>query len=345
MLKFSSTWLWSSRSWPARLARFALLPPSLAYRAGMSVRNRAYAMRLLARSEADVPVVSVGNLTVGGSGKTPIASWIAGYYDGKGIQPGIVLRGYGGDEGRVHRRLVESAIVVESPDRLAGTNEAARGGAEVVILDDAFQRLDIERDLNIVLVSTESGRAAPWTLPAGPWREGFSALRRADLVIVTRKRAGEEPAVAMANRVQRLIGSKPVVRARLGVSGFRGLLSGSQYPVSTVRKRKILAAPGIADPFSLAAQCRSLGAEVRLLPFPDHVAFSAAEVTQLLHLGTRVDYVVVTEKDAVKLEGIWPDGEPEPLVAGLDVEWEDGQIELQAALDMVVFGANRHSDY
>jgi len=337
----NSAWLWSSRSVTARAARLALIPPSLAYRAAMAVRNRAYDMKLLSSAEADVPVVSVGNLTVGGSGKTPISSWIARYYAGEGIQPGIVLRGYGGDEARVHRRLAQSAIVVESPDRVAGSNQAAASGAQVVILDDAFQRLDIERDLNIVLISAESGRAVRWTLPAGPWREGVSALKRADLVVVTRKRAGLGPARAMADRVQRIIGSRPVVRARLGISGFRGLLSGRAFPAETMENRRILAAPGIADPKSLAVQCRRLGAEVRLLPFADHEAFSASDVREILHLRTRVDYVVVTEKDAVKLEWLWPDAEPEPLVAILDVVWEEGQIDLQAALDMVVFDAER----
>lgn len=310
----------------------------------MAVRNRAYGLRLLERQEADVPVVSVGNLTVGGSGKTPISSWIAKYYARQGIQPGIVLRDYGGDEARVHRRLVEAAIVVESVDRVAGSNEAAASGAQVVILDDAFQRLDIERDLNIVLVSAESGRAARWTLPAGPWREGFAAVKRADLVVVTRKRAGIEAAKRMADRVSRFVGSRPVVRAKLEISGFRGLHSGIMFPIETLDQSRVLVAAGIADPTSLAAQCRTRGAEVRLLPFADHEAFSASDVQDLLHLRTRVDYVVVTEKDAVKLEGLWPESAPEPLVAILDVLWEEGQADLQSALDMVMFGAERDLD-
>ena len=137
------------------------------YKATMALRARAYHMGLLARTEVPVPVVAIGNLTVGGSGKTPICSWIARYYGAKGLQAGIVLRGYGSDEGKVHRRLAESAIVIENPDRVAGALEASANGAEVIILDDAFQRMDIVRDMNIVLISTESSRAARWTLPAG----------------------------------------------------------------------------------------------------------------------------------------------------------------------------------
>jgi tetraacyldisaccharide 4'-kinase len=306
----------------------------------MAIRIGAYRLRLLASDEAPVPVVSVGNLTVGGSGKTPVSSWIAKYYIQRGLQPGIVLRDYGGDEALVHRRLAEDAVVVASADRVAGAKQAVRGGAQVIILDDAFQRLDIDRDLNIVLVSAESSRAAPWTLPAGPWREGFASLARADLVVVTRKRASPAASEGMVRRVVRATGQRiPVAQARLGIAGFRGLTTGQLYPVGTLQGTRVLAAPGIADPKSFAAQCRDFGAEVRLLPFEDHRGFSVEDVKQILHLSRRVDYVVVTEKDAVKLGNLWPQGGPEPLVATLDVLWESGQTEVEAALDMAVFGA------
>ncbi len=338
----SAAWLWSSRSLTARVARLALLPPSLAYRAGMALRTTAYNWRLLSRDEAPVPVVSVGNLTVGGSGKTPMSSWIAKYYGSKGLQPGIVLRDYGGDEARVHRRLVEDAIVVASADRVAGARQAASSGAEVIILDDAFQRLDIDRDLNVVLVSAESGHAAPWTLPAGPWREGFAALERADLAVVTRKRASEAATQAMVDRVSRSVAARvPVAQARLGIVSFRGMTTGHIHPVDTLEGSRVLAAPGIADPKSLVSQCQNFGAEVRLLPFDDHEAFSRDDVKQILHLSRRVDYVVVTEKDAVKLLDLWPQEGPEPLVAMLDVVWERGQVDVETALDMVVLDVYR----
>jgi len=259
--------LWSERSLRARLARLALLPPSLLYRAAMAFRTRAYGVGLLRRSEVPLPVVAVGNLTVGGSGKTPVCNWIARYYTDQGLQPGIVLRGYGGDEGMVHRRLAESAIVIENPDRVAGALEASANGADVVVLDDAFQRLDIVRDLNIALVSTESGRAVRWTLPAGPWREGIKALRRADLIVVTRKRADRHSAERMAERVARISRDCPVAIARLGVTGFNGMLSGDAVPVESLSGARVIAAAGIADPYTFACECSDLGARVRFLSF------------------------------------------------------------------------------
>jgi tetraacyldisaccharide 4'-kinase len=318
------------------MTRLALLPPSLMYRAVMAARARAYRLHLLRQAEVPVPVISVGNLTVGGSGKTPIASWIARYYVDRGRQPGIVLRGYGDDEGKVHRRLVEEAIVVENPDRTAGATAAVEGGADVLILDDAFQRLDIVRDLNIVLMSAESGFAVRWTLPAGPWREGWRALRRADFLIITRKRATMESAEEMAARVENIAPRRPLAIARLGVTGFRGLLSGDRLPTESLEGAVVLAVAGVADPHAFAAQCRSFGAEVQAMPLDDHHEFGQRDLRRMLQVGNRVDYVVVTEKDAVKLRSLWPDQAPEPLVACLDVAWEVGRPDLETALDTAV---------
>ena len=180
-------WLWAQRSPGARLLRLILIPPAYLYQFLSAARAKAYAMRLLPSEIPTVPTIAVGNLTVGGSGKTPIATWIAQYYASRGVRPGIVLRGYGHDEGDVHRLRTPDAVVVENPDRLAAAREAVARGAKVLVLDDAYQRLDVGRDLNIAVVSAESSRAVRWTLPAGPWREGWNALRRADLVIITRK--------------------------------------------------------------------------------------------------------------------------------------------------------------
>lgn len=329
----SVQWLWTSRSMPARLVRFALLPPTMLFRAGAALRVQAYRWRLFPRTNPSIPVVAVGNLTVGGSGKTPVTAWIARYYSEHGCEPAIVLRGYGGDEASVHRRLVEDAIVIENPDRAVGIEAAARAGAQVAVLDDAFQRLDVARDLNVALISTESTGAVRWTLPAGPWREGWRALRRADFIVVTRKRASAEAARSVAKRVTRAAPNARVAIARLGVTRFRGLLGGGAVDPSELAGKRVIAAAGVADPRSFAAQCRGLGADVRLWQLRDHHPFTAEDVHDMLHASRRVDYVVITEKDAVKLELLWPETAPEPLVASLDVSWDSGRAEFEGALD------------
>ena len=156
-------WLWTSRRVDARLARAALLPFSAVWRAGMAARNLAFDRGWSAVRELPLPAVAVGNLTVGGSGKTPIASWIAAHYAARALVPGSLLRGYGRDEVLVHRHQVPGARVVADPDRFAGAERAMAQGAEVLVLDDAFQRRDVWRDYNIAVVSADAGKEIPVT--------------------------------------------------------------------------------------------------------------------------------------------------------------------------------------
>ncbi len=329
-------WLWAGDTFSARMARFALIPPALLFRFFAATRVKAYQLRLLKRESARAPTIAVGNLTVGGSGKTPIAAWIAEYYARRGIRPGIVLRGYGGDEGDVHRNLVSNAIVVENPNRLEGAREAISNGARVVVLDDAYQRLDIKRDLNIAVVSAESRNASRWTLPAGPWRESWCSLRRADLVIVSRKRASRKAARIVVDRVRRAVGNRPIAVANLGISHFRGLTKENRIYASQLRGARVVAAAGIADPYTFADQCRAMGAEVKLFAWSDHHNPSDRELRHLMVAARSADYVVITEKDAVKVRDRWPSNQIEPLVAQLNLTWEVGEDLVQAALDASV---------
>ncbi len=329
-------WLWASRRPSARLTRLALLPPSVFYRFVASLRARAYRLRLLPIGIPAAPTIAVGNLTVGGSGKTPLAHWIARYYADRGLRPAVVLRGYGGDEGEVHRRQLSHAIVVENPDRLAAARAAVARGAEVIVMDDAYQRLDVGRDLNIAVVSAESSLAVRWTLPAGPWREDWSALSRADLVVVTRKWATLDSAVETARRAHGVAPHAKYAVAHLRLGGFRRLLSDAPVPLDALQGARVAAGAGIADPDAFARQCRDLGATVHLVPFADHHQYGQRDIRRLLHGRQAVDYVVITEKDAVKLRHQWPSNAPEPLVAQIDLEWDRGAGTVETALNAAV---------
>src|SRR3989440_10239692 len=160
-----------------------------------------------------LPGIGVGNLGVGGTGKPPLAAWIAAYCARRGWKPGILLRGYGGDEPLVHRRLVPEAVVVANPDRVAGAAAARAGGARVLVLDDAYQLLGVARDLNVAVVSAESWAGSPWPLPAGPWRERWEALDRADVIVVTRKQASATAAADVAARPARRLPGTPIALA------------------------------------------------------------------------------------------------------------------------------------
>ncbi|HEX9755925.1 MAG TPA: tetraacyldisaccharide 4'-kinase [Gemmatimonadales bacterium] len=329
-------WLWTSRRLDARLARLGLLPAAGLYQAGTSLRTLAYRQRWLGTRPLPLPSVAVGNLTVGGSGKTPIASWVAGHYAARGLRPGVLLRGYrGGDEALVHRQRTPEAVVVTDPDRVAGADRALAEGAQVLVLDDAFQRLDVSRDLNIAVVSAESGRAVRWVLPAGPWREGRGALRRADALIVTRRRADPASALELARDLAALV-SGPVAVVQLAVRSYEGLVSGRRFDADTLAGRRVVAASGIGDPEAFIAQTKATGAAVQAATWRDHYGYRDEDVAWLAKAARKADYVVMTQKDAVKLRDRWPASVPEPLVALLDLAWEEGHEAMVQALDNVV---------
>jgi tetraacyldisaccharide 4'-kinase len=333
-------WLWTSRRPDARLVRLALLPAAALWRGAMAARESAYRNGWLTVRDLPLPSVAIGNLTVGGSGKTPIATWTARYYVAHGLVPGVLLRGYGADEVLVHQHAVPEAVVVADPDRAAGADRALARGAQVLVLDDAYQRLDVRRDLNIAVVSAETTRAVRWPLPAGPWREGLKALDRADAVVVTRKRATAEAALTLAADLQRRI-EGPVAIAHLGLRYVEGMVSGTRHPASTLAGKRVVAASGIADPDAFVAQTKATGAAVQVATWKDHHDYRDEDVAWLAHAARRADHVVITQKDAVKLRNRWPSSVPEPLVAVLDLEWEEGGEAIAAALDAVVTPVDR----
>ncbi|MGH7525212.1 MAG: tetraacyldisaccharide 4'-kinase, partial [Gemmatimonadales bacterium] len=298
-------WLWTSRRADARIARLALLPASGLWRGVMAVRGLAYRRGWLGVHDLPLPSVAVGNLTVGGSGKTPIAIWIARHYVARGLVPGILLRGHGGDETLVHQHAVPEAVVVADPDRAAGGERALASGAQVLVLDDAYQRLDVRRDLNVAVMSAETTRAVRWPLPAGPWREGWDALDRADAVIVTRKRASAEAALSLARDLQGRV-KGPIAIAHLGLHALEGLLSGTKEPAAALAGKRVVAASGIADPDAFVAQVKATGAAVQVATWKDHHDYRDEDVAWLAHAARRADRVVITQKDAVKLRGRWP---------------------------------------
>jgi tetraacyldisaccharide 4'-kinase len=288
----------------------------------MVLRAAAYRRGWLRQQRLPLPTVAVGNLAIGGAGKTPLAAWIAAQLARRGAKPGILLRGYGGDEQRVHERLVPGAVVVANPDRAAGAAQAKSAGATVLVLDDAFQRLDAARDLNIALVGVETARAVAWPLPAGPWREDWSALGRADVIVVTRRRAPATEARRLAAQIAARWSRALVATLYLALDRLAGLHSGRHRALDGLAGKRVVVAAGIADPSTFAVQVRASGAIVQLMAYQDHHPYPPEDVERLAQAAKDADYVVVTEKDAVKLRERWPADAPEPLVAELALHWE-----------------------
>lgn len=328
------------RVWAADgLAARALTPLSWLFAAGTGVRNALYDLGLLRSERLPIPAVSVGNLSVGGTGKTPMAAWIARELVARGAKPAIVMRGYGGDEPLVHERLNPDVPVIVSADRVAGAREAAERGATVAVLDDAFQHRRARRDVDLVLVAAEQGHSSR-LLPAGPLREGRRALRRATLVIVTRKSASLADAEGVAARWTGFAGAPGACVVALTPGPLHDVRdpAADTLAPAALAGRSVLAISAVGAPSAFAAQLGALGAVVTQATFPDHYAFDARDAAALAARAASVDVAVCTLKDAVKLGPLWPRMAPRLWYLSQAVVVERGAVPLHEALDRLVPG-------
>ena len=298
-------WLWWGTGPGARAMRTALAPASFVFGTIVRARNALYDRRLIPARAPRIPAVSVGNLTVGGTGKTPVSSWLATQLEESGTHSAIVLRGYGDDEPLVHARLTPELPVVVNADRLEAIARAADAGAEVAVLDDGFQHRRVSRVADIVLVSADAPDAPVRLLPSGPYREGLSALRRASLVIVTRKAASLVQAHAVAAIVARAAPKVlvSVVHLALDAVHFEGRAT---VPLASIDKRRVLAIAGVGNAAAFGDQLRQAGAVVRMRAFADHHPFSEADAKVLARDLGADEIALCTLKDAVKLLPLWP---------------------------------------
>ncbi len=314
--------------------RVALAPAEAAFRAGVALRNRGYDAGWLRTERVDVPVISVGNVAVGGAGKTPFAAWLAARLREWGRRPAVVLRGYGEDEIIVHRELNPDVPVFRGAKRIDPAREAVAAGCDVLVLDDAFQHRALARDLDLVLVAVEGWSARPRVLPRGPWREGTQALGRADLIVLTRKSAGAAQAGEVAAEVSRLHPGKPIVQVALRPRGLAPLGGGAGMPLDALAGRSIVAVAALATPGPYLQHLREAGAEAEPALYPDHHAFSARDAAEIVKR-TAGRWMVMTHKDAVKLRPLLADSS-RAYVLEQSVAVESGVDVLDAALRRVL---------
>ncbi|MBI1808423.1 MAG: tetraacyldisaccharide 4'-kinase [Gemmatimonadetes bacterium] len=323
--------VWESGHLAARVARAVLTPFGWAYAGVTSLRNLAYDRGILAVHPVALPTVSVGNLTVGGTGKTPVAAWIVGQLRERGARPAIVLRGYGRDEPLVHARLNPGVPVIVGADRVDGISRAKENGATVAVLDDGFQHRRAHRDVDIVLLSAD--RFGPVRmLPAGPWREPLSSLRRAAMIVVTRKSASRLRAKELLHHAVRFAPEAAGSIVHLSVDSIVNVASGQTVTISTLRDRAVLAVSAIGDPRAFESQLRAGGALVEGAGFPDHHRYTSSDIARLVARidgGTRV---VCTLKDAVKLGPLWPREAPPLWYLSQRVVVEEGSDAFETLL-------------
>ncbi len=327
-----------------------LLLFSLPYASVMVIRACLYRMGIISAKSLPRPVVSVGNLVVGGTGKTPVTAWVADYLMKRGKRVAVLTRGYGGRlEGEVAvvadglRRLLEpedagdepclladllpGLIVVMGSDRhRAGSLAMERFKPDFFILDDGFQHLRLKRDLDILLLDGKKPRGNGFTFPAGLLREPFSAASRANLAIFTRSDGTVPPGLTLP----------PVCHARHHLAGFTSS-DGTVRPFAELKGRRGLAFAGIADPAGFFDSLEAEGVELAAtLAFPDHSSYGEEECAALarLKVSCRADFLITTAKDAVKLASASA-GKLPFYVARLEIAFYDS-APLEEALDKLL---------
>lgn len=328
--------VWHGRGLIPALTRTALAPLEVLYRGITSVRGALYDRGVLRAHELGLPAVSVGNLSVGGTGKTPVAAWIAGELVRRGATPAILLRGYGADESLVHAALNPGMRVIASADRVRGAERARAAGADVLVLDDAFQHRRARRRADVVLISADAWDGRHRLLPAGPWREPLSALARATLVVVTRKAATAEDSAAVVAAIAAAVRGSTIARVYLAPADLCVPGNTSRRSFATLRDTTVLAVSAIGDPHAFARQLTAAGARVTPAIFPDHHAFTRADAEQLARRAAGMQLVVCTLKDAVKLSSLWPREAPPLWYVSQLVVVERGEREIAGLLDDVV---------
>jgi tetraacyldisaccharide 4'-kinase len=328
------------------LLRGLLRVASWGYRCGVAFRNSLFDAGVKKSHAAPIPVISVGNLTTGGTGKTPVVAMLVRMLKEAGHRPGIISRGYrelpegGNDEARVLELLCPGTPHVQNRDRVLAarqvraSHDAPNDGCTVIIADDAFQHRRLKRDLDIVLIDALNPWGHDALLPRGLLREPFSGLRRANIVILTRADLVDESAQA---GIWKVVEANNQVAARVELSfAPAGLVdkAGNQHAVDD---SGVLAFCGIGNPDGFRKTLASAEIPVQeLIAFPDHHHYDQSDVQQLAEAAEKLGAtaLVTTLKDLVKIQSDWI-GSAMLLALNIEAQVTSGEDSLAEAISKV----------
>lgn len=295
----------------AALARSVLRLAEVPYTAAVNWRNRRFDQAHPPVERVGVPVVSVGNLTLGGTGKTPMVKWIARWFTERGVRVAIVSRGYGATAGGKNDEALEleqslpEVPHVQNPDRVAGALAAIdQFDCQLILLDDGFQHRRLARDLDIALLDASAPFGFEHVFPRGMLREPIAGLERANVVCLTRADQLAAPDRDMIRRrVAKLAPMAAWCEAAHAPSELRNA-RGQTRPIAAIAGRRVAAFCGIGNPTAFRRTLDELGGEIAFWrEFPDHHAYSASDRAELAAAigGTSSELVLTTHKDLVKL--------------------------------------------
>jgi tetraacyldisaccharide 4'-kinase len=317
-----------SEEWWRHLYLFPLAIISWVYRIGVWMRTTLYQRGFFKTRQLPCRVLSVGNIILGGTGKTPLVAALAKELQQRGMHVGILSRGYRGlkertggvlsDGEKIHLTPAEAgdepfmlATIVPGVPVLVGKKRYEMGlhayerfGINCLILDDGFQHLKITRDVDIVLIDTRRGFGNGHLFPRGPLREPLRSLCRASLLVLS-KTDPSEP----LDEIEGILGSYapkvPLYHSRYKPVSLLEVASGKTFPPQFVREKRVFAFAGVADPEYFVHVLKGLGADiVRSVPFSDHHQYTPEDVRKICEYRDTVDLFVTTQKDYVKLHEI-----------------------------------------
>jgi tetraacyldisaccharide 4'-kinase len=322
----------------AQIVRIPLGGAALLYGAGVRLMLTGYATGLIRRKHLSVPVISVGNITLGGVGKTPMVIAIARLLKAKGRRPVILTRGYMpsgdqdyvSDEAQILERVLDGVPVVVDPDRYRG-GLAAIGDhkPDVIILDDGFQHWRLFRNLDIVLVDASNPFGNKSLLPLGILREPLSSLKRADMFVLTK--TDQARTDDLKDALRHVNPHAPLIETTHRPTSLLNVFTGNLVQLVKLN-RPVVAFCGIGNPQSFEATLCSLHADCReLIRFMDHHPYSLDDMKRIKEQCDRhrTNVVVTTQKDAVKLSAFkdfWQGYEVYSL--NIDLEITQGQHEF-----------------
>jgi len=341
-----------------RMARPLLLPFSWLYGLGVFLRNLGYDSGWAKIHRIPVPVISIGNLSAGGTGKTTLTLSLARLLqnDPYQLSPAVLSRGYrrsswgyqlvsagegslcgweqSGDEPQLYARKLTDVPVAVDADRVRGGNFLVKHFApSVILLDDGFQHRRLHRDLDIVLLNSGGNIQSDHLLPAGLLREPQSSLRRAHLIVLTYFLLGETESERIWRTCAEHFGEHRLLACRNKMLTCTDLRTGEKFPLEDIRGMRLIPFCGIARPESFRKILAEQGAEIPfLIRFQDHHKYGPRDVERLAtaYAEERSDYLITTEKDAVKLGGLF---EALPiLVLEVEIEWLKGLDNLHREL-------------
>ena len=331
-----------SRGVIAGMVRLVLVVPSILYGTIIRLRNLGYNLGILKEHKFDIPIICVGNLTAGGTGKTPMVIWLCKYLQNKGLSVGLLSRGYKGDaEGKNDEmRLLEDSLgntrFYVGSDRVASAQQAVDEGVMAIVMDDGYQHRRLGRSLDILMIDGLCPFGYGKMLPAGLLREPAGGAKRAGIAVISRSDiAGETAVEQIKNRLVRY-NDMPVVTCSHKPEAIYSC-DGVKVPLDELAGKKVTAFCSIGNPAGFVATLESLGAEVcgRYF-FDDHSDYDNDRVDILRQLSEDAgeQWLVTTEKDWVKLREL-----PEVATVGrlywLEIELAilSGQEELERVVD------------